>query len=163
MGRRYEKTQTRNWKEPADSVNEEDTSHQVKLLSEEVVRLRDKIANHNSENLAMKSRLKAAVDRTNRLEEELQSTKSSQNNDVLTSEFLRGNKTTVKGRRRHVGSSKSASMRSAMLLNSSQGERTEKIGQVVDQIDSFAASTGKYLRRNPFARAGFIFYLVMIH
>eukprot|EP00536_Pseudo-nitzschia_multiseries_P011206 jgi/Psemu1/307996/fgenesh1_kg.370_\ len=57
----------------------------------------------------------------------------------------------------------SASIRTAMLLNSSRSERTEKIGQVVDQIDSFAASTGKYLRRNPFARAGFIFYLMLIH
>lgn len=143
--RRYEKTQTRNGKEPADSLNGEDSSHQVKLLSEEVVLLRNKIANHNSENLAMKSRLEAAVDRTTRLEGELQTAKSSQHNDVLASEFLRGNKTTMKGRRRHVGSSNGASMRSAMLLNSSQGERTEKIGQVVDQIDSFAASTGKYL------------------
>ena len=151
----YEKAQT--LIEQADSVHEEQTSNQVKLLSEEVVRLRDKIANHTSESLAMKSRLKAAVEKTNRLEEELQTTKSSQNSDIMTSELLRGSKNTMKGRRRHVGNSNGASMRSAILLNSSHGERTEKIGQVVDQIDSFAASTGTNLYIYPVIEFNFFF------
>jgi hypothetical protein len=165
------------------------------VLSEEVVRLRDKIANHNSESLATKNRLKAAVDRSNKLEEELQIARFSPNSDeIIYDSSVQGRNAASGGRRRNVGPPTKGSIRTAMLLNASRGDGAEQIGQVVDQIDSFAASTGeccrtrydetptkfltfsniianafhvlslgKYLKRNPLARAGFIFYLVLIH
>ena len=86
----------------------------------------------------MKSRLKTAVDRSKKLEEDLQIAKLSSNTDPIS----RSNDTAFGGRRRNFGPSASSSIRTAMLLNSSSGDRTEQIGEVVDQIDSFAASTG---------------------
>mmetsp|Transcript_6492 Transcript_6492/g.13791 ORF Transcript_6492/g.13791 Transcript_6492/m.13791 type:complete len:814 (+) Transcript_6492:83-2524(+) len=148
----------------AGSLNDEEMSSRIKLLSEEVVRLRDKLANHNSESLAMKSRLQVAIQKSNKLEEELLLARTSPNGDGdLYDSMERAHKTAPSARRSRFGAQSNGSMRTAMLLNSSQGDGTEKIGKVVDQIDSFAASTGKYLRRNPIARAGFIFYLMLIH
>lgn len=124
-----------------ESQNGQEMPNQIKNLSEEVLRLRDKIANHNSEYLAMKNRLKAATDRSSRLEDELQTMKLSTKNDGEPLGFKKGSG----GKRRYVGSSNNtSSIRNAMLLNSTNGDRTEQIGQVVDQIDSFAASTGEF-------------------
>jgi len=146
------------------SLSDEDMPSRIKVLSEEVVRLGDKVANYNSESLALKNRLKVAVDRSNKFEEELMIAKTLSNgNGDFYDSIERGGGKGSTGRRRRHGAPSSGSIRTAMLLNSSRGDRTEKIGEVVDQIDSFAASTGKYLRRNPLARAGFIFYLILIH
>jgi len=162
--RQYEKLPPNNLPASIDSLNDQKIPHEIKLLSEEVVRLRDKIANHSSESLAMKSRLKAAVDRSNKLEDELQIAKMSSNSDEpLYDSKEQGRHTASSGRRRNFGAMHNSSIRTAMMLNSTRGERTEQIGEVVDQIDSFASSTGKYLRRNPVARAGFIFYLILMH
>lgn len=157
--RNYEKLSPDSSGLQANSLNDQKLPHQIKFLSEEVVRLRNKIGSLTSESLTMKSRLKTAVERSNKLEDELQIAKMSSNCDEIT----HGRNTAPGGRRRTYNSTKSDSIRTAMLLNSLNGERTEQIGEVVDQIDSFAASTGKYLRRNPIARAGFIFYLILIH
>jgi len=162
--RQYEKALPNKSNTPVDSLNDQKMPEQIKVLSEEVVRLRDKIANHNSESLATKNRLKEAVVRSNKLEEELQIAKISSNSDgVIYDSTVQGHNTASGGRRRNFGASSNGSIRTAMLLNSSRGDRTEQIGQAVDQLDSFAASTGKYLRKNPLARAGFIFYLISIH
>lgn len=163
--RQYEKVSPNTSKTPAGSLDDEKLPNHIQVLSEEVVRLRDKIANQNSESLAMKNRLKAAIDSSTKLEEELQTAKISSNSDeVIYDSTARGrNNNTSGGRRRNFGAPSSGSIRTAMLLNSSTSDRTEQIGEVVDQIDSFAASTGRYLKRNPLARAGFIFYLILIH
>ncbi len=136
----------------AESLDGQQMPNQIKNLSEEVLRLRDKIANQNSEYLAMKNRFKAAVDRSNRLEDELQTVKLSTNSDGRTTEQSgHGYKKASSGKRRHVGALNSSSIRTAMLLNSSHGDKTEQIGQVVDQIDSFAASTGACIPSNQFS------------
>jgi len=125
-----------------DSSNEAIAPNRVKVLSEEVVKLQDRIANQNSERLAMKSRLKAAIEKSSRLEEELQNSKSALDSDRKSYSLA------AQGsgrRRRNNGLSSNESIRTAMLLNSSAGDRTEQIGQVVDHIDSFAASTGEFL------------------
>ena len=142
--RHCERAEVNNTNPQVDSLNGQNAPHHIKELSEEVVRLRDKIAHHNSESLAMKSRLTAAIDRSKLLEEELQVAKISSNTNGMISESLeQGYGMTVPGRRRgKLGAKSSGSIRTAMLLNSSRGHRTEQIGEVVDQIDSFAASTG---------------------
>lgn len=96
-------------------------------------------------------------------------------------------------RRRAHGTSSDTyggSIRSAIKLNSGQGDSGEKIGKAIDAVDSFSVqtgmvrrtirhftcfissyatnvgvliATGKYLRHNPLARAGFLLYLVLIH
>uniref|UniRef100_A0A448Z5I5 Golgin-84 n=1 Tax=Pseudo-nitzschia multistriata TaxID=183589 RepID=A0A448Z5I5_9STRA len=161
--REYEKVNSQDPNPSAGSFNDAELSNRIKVLSEEVVRLRDKIANHNSESLAMKNRLKVAVDRSKKLEDELLIYRNSPGADGDRYDSMEQNlKPGIYSKRRH-GAQANGSIRNAMLLNSSRGDRAEKIGQVVDQIDSFAASTGKYLRRNPLARAGFIFYLILMH
>jgi hypothetical protein len=142
--RRYEKESANNSNTPANYSRDQNIPHQIKVLSEEVVRLRDKIANHNSESLAMKNRLKAAVDRSNKLEEELQIAKVLPNGDkIVYDSIVQGRNAASGGRRRNVGATSRGSIRTAMLLNASQGDGAEQIGQVVDNIDSFAASTGE--------------------
>lgn len=128
----------------AGSLNNKEMSSRIKLLSEEVVRLRDKLANHNSESLAMKNRLQVAIHKSNKLEEELLLARTSLNGDGdFYDSMERAHHTAPSARRRRYGAPSSGSIRTAMLLNSSQGDGTEKIGKVVDQIDSFAASTGE--------------------
>lgn len=147
------------------------------------------LSNYHSESLAMKHRLKSAVDRANKLENDLANANSTNDQGDVYDSMERAQIS----RRRRPGAASSGSIRSAMRLDSSGGERSEKIGQVVDAVDSFSVSTGmlfflivasngqlwmisdclfsfhrlslsgKYLRRNPLARAGFISYLILIH
>ena len=112
-----------------------------------------------SESLAMKHRLKSAVDRANKLEGDLANAQSSNGNG----DFYDSMERAQLSRRRRPGATNTGSIRAAMRLDSTSGDRAEKIGQAVDVVDSFAVSTGKYLRRNPLARAGFIFYLMLVH
>ena len=139
----------------------------------------------------MKHRLKSAVDRANKLEDDLANAHSSNGQGDSFDSMERGKLS----RRKRTGAANTGSIRSAMRLDSTAGDRSEKIGQVVDVVDSFAVSTGtlyfasraqdyenvvsiciphfllllsigslgKYLRRNPLARAGFIFYLMLVH
>jgi phage shock protein A len=138
--------------------NANEMMKQIKTLSEEVVRLRDKVATHNSESLAMKHRLRAATDKAQQLEEELLYAKSNHNDDsdmmydslerATSSNSNNSNpsSSSFASRRRKIGGTSSTSMgsiRSAMRLEIGHNERTEQIGQVVDAVDSFAVSTGK--------------------
>ncbi len=124
-------------------VNENEMVKQIKGLSEEVVRLRDKLATQSSESLAMKHRLRAATDRARQAEEELAIAKSSANDEPDMYDALERANTSSGGRRRKIGTTATGSIRSAMRLESGHGERSEQIGQVVDAVDSFAVSTGK--------------------
>mmetsp|Transcript_56471 Transcript_56471/g.137049 ORF Transcript_56471/g.137049 Transcript_56471/m.137049 type:complete len:919 (-) Transcript_56471:2895-5651(-) len=143
-----------------DPDHEKELSNRVKVLSEEVVRLRDKVANYSSESLAMKHRLKAATDRANKAEDDLAVARTSAPRSVDFDIETGGG--TLSKRRRGVGS-QTSSIKSALRLEGGLDPRTQQIGEVVDAVDSFAVSTGKYLRKNPLARAGFIFYLLLIH
>lgn len=124
-------------------VSGDETAKQIKMLSEEVVRLRDKLASLNSESLAMKHRLLAATERANTAEEELMIARSSSNGDPDQYDAMERANTPSGSRRRKVGAAPSGSIRTAMRLESGHGERSEQIGQVVDAVDSFAVSTGK--------------------
>lgn len=144
-----------------DSENDRDMSNQVKLLSEEVVRLRDKVANYNSESLAMKHRLKVATDRANKAEDDLALAMATA---PRSGDFdVESGSGTLSKRRRGGTSNQSGSIKSALRLEGGLDPRTQQLGEVVDAVDSFAVSTGKYLRKNPLARAGFICYLSLIH
>lgn len=137
--------------------SDDELSNQVKVLSEELMRLREKVSFQSSESLTLKSRLQTAIARAEKAEEELVS--ASANGNGLYDSMEKG----TRPRRRKGANSQSGSIRTAMNLNPGNGERAEQIGKVVDVVDSFAVTTGKYLRKNPFARAGFIFYLLLMH
>jgi len=137
-------------------------STQVEILSEQLMNLREKMSNQSSETSALKNRLQIAVDRAQKAEDQLAMVASSgTNGDYDSAE--KGTLQAGFGRRRRNKTPNSGSIRTAMRLTTGQGKRTEQIGKVVDVVDSFAVTTGKYLRRNPIARAGFIFYLLLIH
>jgi chromosome segregation ATPase len=124
------------------SIKEDEMAKRIQLLSEEVVRLRDKIASHTSESLAMKHRLKSALDKANKLENELAVSQALQNGDNNEYDSMERDHTS---RRRRTGANPVAgSIRSAMRLDISGGERTKQIGHAIDVVDSFAVSTGMF-------------------
>lgn len=131
----------------ASSIDEDhEMSTQVKLLSEQLISLREKISNQSSETSALKNRLQIAVDRAQKAEDELAMAASSgANGDHDSAE--KGNLQLGLGRRRRNNAPSSGSIRTAMRLNTGQGERTEQIGKVVDVVDSFAVTTGTMLSR----------------
>ena len=150
-------------KSSSQMLGDEELAQQVKLLSEEVLRLRDKLGNTSGEQLALNNRLRAALDRASKAEEDLASATAGASTDAYDSMERAG----VRGKggiqRRRPGAQEGSTIRSAMRLGPGQGDRTEQLGKVVDAIDGFAVTTGKYLRRNPLARAGFILYLLLVH
>jgi hypothetical protein len=146
--------------EKANKDDDPDMANQVKLLSEEVLRLREKVANQNSESVAMRNRLKAAVDRAAKAEDELTEARMVRSAGNMDIEIGAPN---GMSRRRRGADQAGPSIRSVMRLEPGQGEGKEQIGKVVDALDSFAVSSGKMMRRNPLARAGFIVYLLLIH
>lgn len=123
-------------------ANDQEESNQVNLLSEELMRLREKISIQNSESLALKSRLQAATSRATKAEEEL-TISASEGNDKIYDSMEKAKGPSGLGRRRKGRGVPSGSIRSAMRLNPGQGERTEQIGKAVDAVDSFAVTTGK--------------------
>jgi chromosome segregation ATPase len=135
-------TSSENLTEAQLKANDQEMSNQVKVLSEELMRLREKTSNQNSESLALKSRLQTAINRASKAEEELVMASAEGNDGIYDSmEQAKGN--SGLGRRRKGGAPPSGSIRSVMRLNPGQGERTERIGKVIDVVDSFAATTGK--------------------
>jgi len=124
------------------TVQEAELANQIQVLSEEVMRLRDKIGGQNSESLALKHRLKAAMDKAARLEDELASARQSQNSNDDVYDTMERAQTS---RRRQPGAmSNTGSIRSAMRLDNTGGERTQQIGQAIDAVDSFAVTTGSF-------------------
>jgi chromosome segregation ATPase len=126
------------------SNGDDDSVNQVKMLSDEVMRLRDRVASHSSESLAMRNRLKEAVDRASHAEEKLAMAMAngmeSGGGDGMSHTSGNG----PSRRRRGVATSPSGSLRSVMKLNPGQGERRERIGKAVDAVDVFAKTTGTF-------------------
>jgi hypothetical protein len=115
--------------------------NQVKVLSEELVRLREKVSNQSSESLALKNRLQTAMNRATKAENDL-AVAVAEGNGQFYDSVEKGRGSSGLGRRRKRAP-QNGSIRSAMRLNPGQGERTEQIGKAVDVMDSFAVSTGK--------------------
>lgn len=141
----------------SDPQNNNELSHQVKLLSQEVLKLREKLAHSSGEIKALKSRFKAANDRATKAEDEL-AIVTLDGIERAASSSLGGSSA-----RKPTEGGSSSTIRAVMRLTPGRGDRTEQIGIVVDAVDKFAVATGKYLRRKPLARAGFILYLLMVH
>jgi chromosome segregation ATPase len=131
------------------SINSDDgdVANQVKTLSEEVLRLREKVASFQSESLTMKHRLKSAMDRAGKAEDHLAEaiTTTASNDDFDSME--RGPTGNGMSRRRKGGGNKSmGSIRSTLRLEPGQGEGREHLGKVVDVVDGFAVTTGRSCR-----------------
>ena len=137
------------------SNDDQENLRQIKQLSEEVLRQREKITNSSSEISALKSRLMAATERANKAETALEAAQSA-SNDVEVARGMR--------RRKRGNSPRPETIRSALQLDSfSQNNSTEQLGRALDGLDAFLLQSGKILRYQPLARLVFILYLIMIH
>lgn len=129
----------------AQTHQDAEMTNQIQLLSEEIVRLRDKLAGHSSESLATRNRLNAALERAAKLEDELSLARTSQSNGNDIYDSMERAQTS---RRRRPGASADVgSIRSAMRLDATGGERSKQIGQAIDVVDSFAVTTGTQVPR----------------
>lgn len=144
--------------------DENDDLTQIKSLSEEVLRQREKVSSSNSEISALKSRLKVALSRAAKAEEAAEATRN--NGDFVDVERA---PTSGNGTRRRGGSHKSSktadggSMRAALHLDTLQGAGSQRVGKSLDALDKFLVESGKCLRYNPLARILFVVYLLMLH
>ena len=132
-----------------------DLRNQVKELSEEILKSREKISTYSTEMSTLKSRLKAAIDRADKAEAAVEEAVAVQNDRMERGVPTSGN---MKRRGTKGSGSGTSTLSSAMMLN-----RSERVGKAIDTIDSFSVSTGKYLRANPIARGAFVFYLIILH
>lgn len=139
-------------------IDEEQGHHnESHALSAQVLKLRDKLAQTTGELKALKPRLAAAIARATKAEDELAAVKLHEMESAVA------RSSTSNTRRRQPMGGSSLSIRTAIQQNLGQNNPAEKMGNAVDALDAFSVSTGKYLRRNPLARAGFILYFFMIH
>ena len=137
---------------------------QIKNLSEEVLRLREKVTNCTSDNSALRSRLKVALERAEKAEAAAEKAANTGDNmqDVELASPPSGNGMRRRGGKRSRDSN-GQSMRAVLRLDGYQGESGEKIGKALDGVDAFLTQSGKFLRYNPLARLIFILYLLILH
>lgn len=134
-----------------------DMAKQVRSLSDELIRLREKMSSTSSETSALKSRLQVALDRAKRAERALEE-KSSANIDLHGLEMGH-----APNRNRGGGLKGHPTMRSVLKLDFVQGEGSERLAKSLDSLDAFLVQSGRFLRHNALARLIFILYFTMMH
>jgi len=159
---RLQKTISR--KESVDDSNTatmgDDKSRQLIELSEQVVRQQERLGSSKTEISTLRSRLQAALTRADKAE----ASQAAAENALEGYDIESGENGKSKGLRRRGGRRKKPeSVRSALMLHGSQSQNAERVGKAIDVLDTFSMQTGKFLRSNPFARGGFILYLLLLH
>jgi hypothetical protein len=164
--------------------------HQTKALSAQVLRQQTKMDTQSSENVALKSRLRAALARAEQAEASLQEAAANFGNLGLSSssgalapssrtgadlqlplggdsgDYSSGTpRFAPRLRRRRAGDlPNNASIRAALHLTRGEtGDIKETVGQVVDAMDKCSIETGAMLHVNPVARAFFLAYMILLH
>lgn len=133
---------TKDGSDRKDSVGDAAETHQLKMqikeLSEEVLKAREKMSGYSSEISTLKSRLRGAVDRADKAESALEENMALPCTDsydrMERGAPSSGNAVRRRGQR---GSSGGTSISAAMHLN-----KSERVGKAVDALDSFSVSTG---------------------
>jgi len=129
---------------------------QISTLSEDLIRQSNKLQNASTEVQTLRNRLKSAISRAEIAESTAQ---VASNVDIYDVE--RG---TNKMKSKYVRRRKAqTSIRSALKLDPGSGEMKEGLGVFVEAIDNIALSTGNFFRNDPFARAFFLSYLMILH
>lgn len=147
---------------------EDEDAKQIKSLSEEVLRLRERATSFNSEVAALKNRLKVANDRAERVEAALEEALLNNGGNTDGNSDIEGG--VDGGRIKHRGmfpkrraKRDAPSFRSAFRLEGLQGEKSERVGKTLDALDTFLIQSGKFLRFNPVARFLFLIYFLLLH
>jgi len=125
---------------------------QVSSLSEDLIRQNAKLQHSSTEIQTLRNRLQSALSRAEIAEKAAQ----AQVFDIESNSSVRLRNVTN-------GRNQVASIKSAFKLETGRGEIRESIGKVVDTIDIVAVDLGSYFRSDPFARAFFLFYLMILH
>jgi hypothetical protein len=162
---------------PTESARLSEQQHS-KMLDEakqEISKLSDQLLRHQrtaetakSEISALKGRLQSAVARADEAERAAFQT-STASHDVES-----GNRSVAFASRRRIKGSSGArgggrtgvrSIRSALRLGSgpSSSPATNQLLHTIDAMDGWMVDTGAFMRTEPFARLGFLLYLVILH
>jgi hypothetical protein len=128
---------------------------QVSVLSEDLIRQKSKQQNSSTEIQTLRNRLKSALSRAEIAEKAAQAHAF----DIESNQYSNGARRMNGMRQRNTVTS----MKSAFKLDTGEGEIKESIGKVVDTIDIIAVDLGSYFRSDPFSRAFFLLYLMILH
>eukprot|EP00557_Chaetoceros_sp_GSL56_P012809 CAMPEP_0176484910 /NCGR_PEP_ID=MMETSP0200_2-20121128/4745_1 /TAXON_ID=947934 /ORGANISM="Chaetoceros sp., Strain GSL56" /LENGTH=759 /DNA_ID=CAMNT_0017881493 /DNA_START=27 /DNA_END=2306 /DNA_ORIENTATION=- len=150
-GKNFNGLSTGNAHSVSDSVVHKLQS-QVASLSEDLFRYKEKLQYSSTEIQTLRNRLNSALSRADIAEKAA----AAQSYDVesrrfRSKEILHRKKMTI------------TSISSAFKLDAGRGEKRETVGKIIDTIDTVVVDMGSYFRSDPFARAVFIFYLMILH
>jgi hypothetical protein len=154
---REAKQDTSNHRKPEDSILDAQRIHD---LTEELVRMRERISISNSEVSALRNRLQSALNRAVVAEAAAEATfsptESNWQADPERGINVRrrgGNSRNTNGK---ASSTDTPTIRAALHLESvhgnGNGSSSQSIGKGLDILDNFLAQSGEILRFNPFAR-----------
>ena len=132
-----------------------DVQNQLTAMSDELVSLRETIAQRNTDVTALRSRLKAATHRAEQAE-----ARSVLSSSIEVDMGAAPDRLVRRGLKKKT---KFKTMSSALELSGVSTDSTGKMSKALDEIDSVLASGGKFLRHNPVARLLFLMYLLLLH
>lgn len=148
-------------------TTEKQLQMQITSLSEELIKQRKKLEISSAEVLTLQNRLRAALTRAENAENlAAPSLNDDANNDIEGGrrQYYNGGKMRKRvGRRTKVATN---SIRSIIKVHSGRrgsNSASERVCDFVDLVDNWALDTGLYFGSNPFARAFFLFYLIILH
>lgn len=154
-----------------DTLRELETARKnIAALSDQLMRQQALSESSKSEILALRGRLQSATARANAAENALASAGSPHTEDQLY-EIEGGNVTydgsktrrRIKTRRGRITATSGKSIRSAFGIRNVPGTRMDQIAMTIDAFDSWMMETGNILKQEPFVRAGFAVYLILLH
>lgn len=150
----------------------EQTKVEVGKLSDQLVRHQGLAESSKAEILALKGRLRMATSRADEAERSLASAQNPQSTGRLYDVESGGaGLTSTKMRRRikggargRFGSSAVRSVRSVLRMGPGrQSPAMEQVATTMDALDRWMVETGSFMRHEPFARLGFLLYLITLH
>ncbi|KAL3912963.1 MAG: hypothetical protein SGARI_000890, partial [Bacillariaceae sp.] len=149
----------------------DEANQEISRLSDQVLRHQGLSENSKSEISALKGRLQAAVSRAEEAER-IHIHSSNLQRNSYDMESGRGSSMQSFSTRRRIkgGSGRTGvrSIRSALRLGGSGGSSSSspvmsQVIQTIDAVDGWMVDTGSFMRTEPFARLGFLLYLVILH
>lgn len=163
---------------PQQHQDDDDAQHQQQMcsmadhqrLSDEVVRLRDKMSGSSSEIAALRARLHVALNRATVAEAAAETAFATNsggggadsdwpvdNDDAAERGMRRRNAASNKSPSSRAKGNYAPTMRAALWLDGlpGAGSNSQSIGKSLDVLDGFLSSSGKILRHNPVARLFF--------
>jgi small-conductance mechanosensitive channel len=121
--------------------------NQIKELSEEILKAREKFGNYTSEIATLKNRLKSAIHRAEKAESEAEEVMASRNTDSYD-RMERASPPSGNSMRRRGGSGSTATTISSAMKLEGGGKKA------VDALDAFSVSTGTITHLRVLAQIG---------